>query len=117
VATQIVQAPTSADHAATEPLSPAAAGAVRRLELALFHSVPVSVVRAVTQYETAATHARELAAAAAAGTLSDLDASDLDADSLAAAEDLMAAARTTLAAAGRLDLIEDGIVVPDGGQS
>lgn len=102
MATQIVQAPTSADHAATEPLSPAAAGAVRRLELALFHSVPVSVVRAVAQYETAAEHARQLAAAAAAGTLSDLDA-----DSLADAEDLMAAAHAKLAAAGRLDLIEE----------
>jgi hypothetical protein len=56
---------------------------------------------AVAQYETAAVHAVQLAALAEVGKLSDLDA-----DSLAHAEDLMAAARKTLADAGRLDLIE-----------
>lgn len=91
----------SVDHAATEPLSPAAAGAVRRLELALAHSIPAAVVRAVTQYEAAAVHARELAEVAASGRMTDLDA-----DSLAAAEDLMAASRATLATAGQLHLIE-----------
>ena len=55
---------------------------------------------AVTQYETAAVHVVQLAALAAGGQMSDLDA-----DSLAAAEDLMAAAWATLAKAGRLDLI------------
>ena len=51
-------------------------------------------------YETAAAHRAQLAALAEADKLSDLDA-----DSLAHAEDLAAGARATLAAAGRLDLI------------
>ncbi|MCW7941651.1 hypothetical protein AAW14_06295 [Streptomyces hygroscopicus] len=72
--------------------------ALRSLELRL--SVPAAVVRAVTEYETAAVHARQLAAVAESGGMSDLDA-----DSLAVAEDLMAASRATLAQAGRLDLI------------
>lgn len=58
------------------------------------------LVQAVTRHETAAVHAAQLAAQAAAGSLTDLDADDL-----AHAEDLMAAARTVLASAGRLDLI------------
>lgn len=61
------------------------------------------LARAVAQYETAAKHARQLAAAAEAGTLSALDA-----ESIANAEDLMAAARAKLSAAGRLDLIGEG---------
>jgi hypothetical protein len=80
------------------PLPPAAVDAMRRLELAL--TVPAEVVQAVTVYETAAEHAAQLAARAATGQMSDLDA-----DSLAHAEDLVAGARATLAAAGRLDLI------------
>lgn len=48
-------------------------------------------------------HARQLAAVAESGGMSDLDA-----DSLAVAEDLMAASRATLAAAGQLHLIEVG---------
>ncbi|WP_265560822.1 hypothetical protein [Streptomyces hygroscopicus] len=82
----------------TAPLPPAAVLALRSLELRL--SVPAAVVRAVTEYETAAVHARQLAAVAESGGMSDLDA-----DSLAVAEDLMAASRATLAQAGRLDLI------------
>ncbi|MFJ6566592.1 hypothetical protein ACIQNU_04180 [Streptomyces sp. NPDC091292] len=54
----------------------------------------------MTVYETAAVHARELGVLAASGRMSDLDA-----DSLAAAEDLMAGASAVLATAGRLDLI------------
>jgi hypothetical protein len=87
----------SAEHAATEPLSSAGLAAMRRLELAFAPAIPLAVVRAVTQYETAAVHARDLAAVAATGRMSDLDA-----DSLATAEDLMAAAKETLADADRL---------------
>ncbi|MYU20793.1 hypothetical protein [Streptomyces sp. SID8352] len=59
------------------------------------------LIQAATRYETAARRAAELAGLAKSGRLSDLDA-----DSLAAAEDLMASAHTTLDQAGRLDLIE-----------
>ncbi len=59
------------------------------------------LIQAVTRHETAAVHAAQLAARAQAdGTLSDLDADDL-----AHAEDLMAGAQAVLATAGRLDLI------------
>lgn len=61
------------------------------------------LIQAVTRHETAAIHAAQLAHQAAAGTLTDLDADDL-----AHAEDLKAAARTVLATAGRLDLIGAG---------
>jgi hypothetical protein len=95
VATEIVQAPTSADHAGdTAPLPAAALPALARLHAAF------PVVQAVTVYETAAEHAVQLAARAEADKLDDLDA-----DSLAHAEDLMAGAAATLASAGRLDLI------------
>jgi hypothetical protein len=63
-------------------------------------SIAPAVVGAVTVYERAALHAVELSDLAAIGVLSDLDA-----DSLAHAEDLMAGARAVLAEAGRLDLI------------
>ena len=94
MATEIVQAPTSARTAGTAPLPPAAAVLASRIE------AQFPLVQAVTVYETAATHAVQLAALAETG-----DMSDLDADSLAHAEELMAGARATLAAAGRLDLI------------
>lgn len=61
------------------------------------------IIQAVTQHETAAVHAAQLAHQAAAGSLTDLDADDL-----AHAEDLMAGARAVLANAGRLDLIGAG---------
>lgn len=86
---------TIAPETLTAPLSPAAAEA-----LALVES-HFPLIHAVTVYETAAEHAVQLAALAEADKLSDLDA-----DSLAHAEDLMAGARKTLADAGRLDLIE-----------
>jgi hypothetical protein len=85
------------DDTPTAPLSPAAAAALARLERT---SIAPAVVGAVTVYERAALHAVELSDLAAIGVLSDLDA-----DSLAHAEDLMAGARATLAEAGRLDLI------------
>jgi hypothetical protein len=78
----------------TAPLTPAAVEALARLQSEF------PLIRAVAQYETAALHAVQFAALAEAGKLTDLDA-----DSLAAAEDIMAAARTVLAKAGRLDLI------------
>jgi hypothetical protein len=92
----------------TAPLPPAASAALARVERALFcpesESVvtvlPPEVVRAVAVFETAAVHAVQLAALAESG-----DMTDLDADSLAAAEDLMAGARATLAEAGALHLI------------
>jgi hypothetical protein len=79
----------------TAPLSPAAAEAQARIESHF------PLIHAVTVYETAALHAVQLAALAEADKMTDLDA-----DSLAHAEDLMAAARQALADAGRLDLIE-----------
>ncbi|MFL4904854.1 hypothetical protein ACJ6WF_17105 [Streptomyces sp. MMS24-I2-30] len=89
-------------------LPPAAIAALARLEAAFAEQtvarpapLPPQVVEAVARYEAAAVHARDLAALAASGRMSDLDA-----DSLAAAEDLMADARATLAAAGQLRLIE-----------
>ncbi|MGA5372311.1 hypothetical protein ACPCSD_14685 [Streptomyces griseoincarnatus] len=95
MATQIVQAPTSADHTGdTAPLPAAALPALARLHAAF------PVVHAVTVYETAAEHAAQLASRAESGLMSDLDADDL-----AHAEELMAGAAATLHAAGRLDLI------------
>ncbi|MEU2316578.1 hypothetical protein ACFY7X_13665 [Streptomyces althioticus] len=95
MATQIVQAPTSADHAGdTAPLPAAALPALARLHAAF------PVVQAVTVYETAAVHAAQLAARAESGLMSDLDADDL-----AHAEELMAGTRAILTKAGRLDLI------------
>lgn len=80
--------------APTAPLPLAAVEVLSRLVLVF------PLVEAVTVYETAAVHVVQLAALAEAGRMSDLDA-----DSLAHAEELMAGARATLAAAGRLDLI------------
>lgn len=99
MATQIVPAPERADHADTAPLPLAAEAAMRSLELRL--RFPAEIVAAVTVHETASERAAELAAKAATGK--DLPA--LDIRSWEFAEDLMAGARATLAAAGRLDLI------------
>lgn len=82
----------------TAPLPTAAVAAMDHLGLRL--RFPKPIVDAVVVYETAAVHAAELSTLALLGRLKDLDA-----DSLAHAEDLMAGARATLAAAGRLDLI------------
>jgi len=80
--------------ARTAPLPPAAAEA-------LAHALPhFPLVQAVVEYETAAVHAAQLAAVAETGRMTDLDAR-----SLADAEDVMAAAYTVLHTAGRLDLI------------
>lgn len=93
--TDLIGAPERTDHEGdTAPLP---ASAVVLLDRLLAES---PLVRAVAQYETAAERAVQLAVLAETGTMSDLDA-----DSLAAAEDVMAAARTVLAKAGRLDLI------------
>ena len=81
--------------APTAPLPLDAAEALARIESHF------PLIHAVTQYETAAEHAVQLAALAETGKMTDLDA-----DSLAHAEDLMAGARAALADAGRLDLIE-----------
>jgi hypothetical protein len=83
----------------TAPLPQGVVDAMRSLELRL--SFPTAIVAAVTTYETAALHAAELAAKAVTGQ--GLPA--LDVRSWEFAEDLMAGARATLAAAGRLDLI------------
>jgi hypothetical protein len=79
----------------TAPLPPAAIEALASLEA----SFPI--IRAVTQYETAAVRAAQLAALAESGRMTDLDAK-----SLAHAEDLMADAHARLSEAGCLDLIE-----------
>jgi hypothetical protein len=63
-------------------------------------AVSLEVAEALTRYETESVHVVQLAALAESGRLSDLDA-----DSLAHAEDLRAGALATLAQAGRLDLI------------
>jgi hypothetical protein len=84
----------------TAPLPLADRDAMRRLELRL--TVPPAVVRAVAVYETAAAHAAEFAAQSASGR--DLPA--VDVRSWEFAEELMAGARATLAAAGQLHLIE-----------
>lgn len=103
--TDLIGAQTRTDRPTpSAPLPSAALAAMRSLELRL--TFPAAVVEAVTRYETAAVHARDLAAVAASGGMSDLDA-----DSLAAAEDLMAGAQAVLADAGRLDLIEAGSYV------
>jgi hypothetical protein len=60
-----------------------------------------AVVRAVVVYETAAVHAEYLGNVALSGRMSDLDA-----ESLAVAEELKAGSRATLAAAGMLHLVE-----------
>lgn len=86
------------DHP-TAPLPAPAVQALARLELRL--TVPADVVAAVARHTTAAVRAASLADLADAGyTLSPLEWDDL-----AHAEDLMAGAKATLAAAGRLDLI------------
>ncbi|MFG2352611.1 hypothetical protein [Streptomyces sp. NPDC048521] len=85
---------TIAPETPTAPLPPDAVDAMARVESRF------PLIQAVTQYETAAVHAAQLAHLAESGRMTDLDA-----DSLAAAEDLMAAARTVLAAAGQLHLI------------
>ena len=78
----------------TAPLPPAATKAADRL------ASHFPLIQATTRHEKAAVHAAQLAHQAAAGSLTDLDADDL-----AHAEDLKAAAHTVLANAGRLDLI------------
>jgi hypothetical protein len=93
--TKLIPASERADQAGAAPLPPAAAEALAKLESRF------PLIQAVTVYETAAVQVVQLAALAEADKLSDLDA-----DSLAHAEDLMAGARKTLADAGRLDLIE-----------
>lgn len=85
----------------TAPLPTLAAEALARLELRL---APAGVAAAVVTYRKAALRV------AALGELADLadagiELSDMHADDLAHAEDLMAGARATLAKAGRLDLI------------
>ncbi|MFJ9420726.1 hypothetical protein [Streptomyces sp. NPDC101249] len=78
MATQIVQAPPSA-VSTTEPLPPAAAAAAAKL------TARFPRLDAAESYESAAVRAVQLAAVAETGHMSDLDA-----DSLAHAEDLMA---------------------------
>ncbi len=80
------------------PLSPSARNALRSLELKL--SFPLPVVRAVTEYETAAVRARDLAAVAVSGRMTEVEAGWL-----AAAEDMMSAAQSTLAEAGLTHLV------------
>ncbi|MGW0626459.1 hypothetical protein [Streptomyces sp. NPDC002758] len=97
---------TRSDHRAsvlpsdrpTAPLPQPAADAMRRLELAL--AAP-AVVRAVTRYEVASARTAELSAAM---DVRDLTSAEFDA--LEFAQDVMRESRATLAAAGRLDLIE-----------
>ena len=84
-----------ADHSGDTAPIPASAAVLLDGLLAQF-----PLVRAVAQYETAAERVTQLAPLAETGKMSDLDA-----DSLVAAEDIMAAAHDVLKAAGRLDLI------------
>lgn len=66
-------------------------------------AVSLAVAEAITVFETASLHAVQLAARAESGGMSDMHADDL-----AHAEDLMAGARATLADAGMLHLIGGG---------
>lgn len=95
--TDLIGAQTRADHAVATPTATLPPEAAEALAKALPH---FPIVQAVAEYETAAEHAAQLASVAESGRMTDLQA-----DSLAAAEDVMAAAHATLAAAGRLDLI------------
>ncbi|MFF0588470.1 hypothetical protein ACFYWD_21135 [Streptomyces sp. NPDC003781] len=95
--TDLIGAQKRADHAVatpTAPLPPKSAAALARV---LPH---FPLVQAVAEYETAAVHAAQLAGLAESGRMSDLDAR-----SLADAEDVMAAAHAVLAKAGQLKLI------------
>ncbi|MET9150030.1 hypothetical protein ABZX82_01925 [Streptomyces griseoflavus] len=93
--TDLIGAPERTDREGdTAPLPAGALLVLSRLEAAF------PLIQAVAQYETAAVHRAQFAALAEADKLTDLDA-----DSLAHAEELMDGARATLAAAGRLDLI------------
>lgn len=83
----------------TAPLPPAAVAAMDHLDLRL--RFPKRVVDAVVVYETAALRAADLAAKSESG----VDLPAIDVRSWEFAEELMAGARATLAAAGRLDLI------------
>jgi len=60
------------------------------------------IIRAVTQYQTAAVHAAQLADLAESGRMTNLDA-----DSLDLAQHLMADAHATLAEAGMLHLLDE----------
>lgn len=86
--------PTPLSQTPTAPLPQPAADALARL------APHFPLVEAVAVYETASVHVVQLAALAESGSLSDLDADDL-----AHAEDLMAGALATIAKAGRLDLV------------
>ncbi|MER6492664.1 hypothetical protein [Streptomyces griseorubiginosus] len=86
--------PAPLSQTPTAPLPAEAVDALSRL------APHFPLVEAVAVYETASVHVVQLAALAESGRLSDLDA-----DSLAHAEDLMAGALATIAQAGRLDLI------------
>lgn len=102
----------------TEPLPQSALDAMHRLERLVagmgngesadFNGVTVTAVSlevadAITMYKAAAARAAKLARKAVSDEEPPL--SDLDADSLAHAEDLMAGSRATLSRAGCLDLI------------
>jgi len=85
---------TIAPEFPTARLSSEAAEALVRVESRF------PLIQAVAQYKSAAADRAQLAAVAESGRMSNLDA-----DSLAHAEELMADAWATLAEAGRLDLI------------
>jgi hypothetical protein len=78
----------------TDPLPQPAVEAASRIQSQF------PLIEAVAVYETASVRAVQLAALAESGRMSDLDA-----DSLAHAEELMEGARAVLEQAGRLDLI------------
>ena len=70
-------------------------------EAGLSHLAPSTPAEMAASYETAESRANELIQVAQTGRMSDMNADDL-----AHYVDLMAGAHATLAAAGRLDLIE-----------
>jgi hypothetical protein len=84
--------------ASTAPLPPAATDALRSLDLRL--TTP-DVQRAVARYEVASAAIAKVSQVMAVRDLTDVEASDFE-----FVQDVMSAARATLAAAGRLDLIE-----------
>jgi hypothetical protein len=83
----------------TAPLPPAAVEAVRRLELAL--TVPADVARAAARYRSASAAIAIASKVMEARALTPVESSDFE-----YVQDVMRESRATLAAAGRLDLIE-----------
>ena len=107
---ELTDALSSVDHGDTSPLPPAAEAALHRLDRAFApvhdtHSycrMTPELRREVIRYENASARTAELSAA-----MDSRDLTPAEFDALDFAQDTMRESRSTLAAAGRLDLIEE----------